>query len=783
MSSLVGRAGLIRPDIVARPRPRATLSRPPRQFETAIEAPYRLVISPSARAGWTHATEPVGAEGAPHRIELWHTRLGVRVEDDERVSVDERRNTQRVVRALWARDREGPELFEGALGGITFPNWQSLKWPGRVDKPFRSSLDPGDRHMLVRQSAETWLDAEQEADPAGARRRRGPVALRARRLARPARRMEHGSVLGERDPLDPALGPRRAARSRPVRAGRVPRLPLPVRPQDEPGQADRAQDEGRRAVGRRPVPAEVPRRRRAAPVVRPTQLPVRRAGRDTPRHPDARQRSGSEQPLHPAGQQRAVQLGLALRRQGAAARPARHASDLGSRRVSEPSRRRRPSTTRAASTRWPPTGRTSRTPRSRKAATPSSRPSSSTSTATPEQGEVRAAAHGRLGRAPGDSAAVADRPRDDRVQRHLPRERVPERARTWPRSGRSCRRRRSSRSARAPRPGATRRGASSSRTSRSPASPASRGRSATSPRSAKGKFRPEEFLGNASSEAVRPRLARRRARDGRRRPGRCARRRVGGARPDRGLRRRPRTGEEGGAGRGRRGQPARARERSRRRPSSSSRPSRPSRPRSSSRPPSPPRSTTSLTALAGLPGKTEAEITAALANPLQALRNATADMEQVAPQLPPLIREQLLGLAGILRQLADAADLIEDVFRFVNGLATGSVQAKFRLEWRPFSSPGARSATYHRKGSARAQEGQPRAGRRGARGKDEMRVDVLAELKDFALNLLPGEPSSSGSGSTTCRSTAARRASPTSTSSCRTSSSSGSSASSRRCAS
>ena len=129
MSSLVGRAGLIRPDIVARPRPRATLSRPPRQFETAIEAPFRLVISPSDRAGWTHATEPVGAEGAPHRIELWHTRLGVRVEDDERVAVDERRSTQRVVRALWARDREGPELFEGALDGSTFPDWQSLKWP------------------------------------------------------------------------------------------------------------------------------------------------------------------------------------------------------------------------------------------------------------------------------------------------------------------------------------------------------------------------------------------------------------------------------------------------------------------------------------------------------------------------------------------------------------------------------------------------------------------------------------------------------------------------------
>ncbi len=163
--ALFGRAGLVRPDIVVRPRSRPTFSRPPRQFETAIEAPYRLVISPSNRGGWTHAPEPVAAEGAPHRIELWHTRLGVRVEEDDEVTVDERTDTQRVVRALWARDRESPELFENAGGGVVFPNWQGLKWPGAVDRPFRSSLDPGDRHMLVRQSAETWLGVHAKPIP------------------------------------------------------------------------------------------------------------------------------------------------------------------------------------------------------------------------------------------------------------------------------------------------------------------------------------------------------------------------------------------------------------------------------------------------------------------------------------------------------------------------------------------------------------------------------------------------------------------------------------------
>jgi hypothetical protein len=114
-------------------------------LETAIEAPFRLVISPSAQGGWAHAAVPVGAEGAEHRVELWHSRLGVRAEDDEGVTVDERTSTQQIVRAVWTRDREA------------MPEWQALRLPGHADDPFRMSLDPADRHMLVRQSAETWL--------------------------------------------------------------------------------------------------------------------------------------------------------------------------------------------------------------------------------------------------------------------------------------------------------------------------------------------------------------------------------------------------------------------------------------------------------------------------------------------------------------------------------------------------------------------------------------------------------------------------------------------------
>ena len=152
VSRLVGESGLvIDKGRVLRPRTRAELSRPPTEGETAIEAPYRLVISPSAESGWAHSNTPVAADGAPHRIELWHSRLGQRelLESGE-VRVDERSSPRRIVRAVWARDRE------------RLPEWESLKVAAHDNEPFRTSLDSADRHMLVRQSAETWLGKKSE---------------------------------------------------------------------------------------------------------------------------------------------------------------------------------------------------------------------------------------------------------------------------------------------------------------------------------------------------------------------------------------------------------------------------------------------------------------------------------------------------------------------------------------------------------------------------------------------------------------------------------------------
>ncbi|MFC3687210.1 hypothetical protein [Aquipuribacter hungaricus] len=122
---------------------------PPTDRETAIEAPYRLVVSPSARGVFRHSGDPVGPAG---RSELWRTALGVRRSDGQERPDGEPEGPaaegprdegaarggadpddgQRVVRALWNRDRDG-----------------------RVDPPqpgFEMSLDAFSRGAVVDQT-------------------------------------------------------------------------------------------------------------------------------------------------------------------------------------------------------------------------------------------------------------------------------------------------------------------------------------------------------------------------------------------------------------------------------------------------------------------------------------------------------------------------------------------------------------------------------------------------------------------------------------------------------
>lgn len=75
----------------------------PSSLETSLELPYRLQISPGATAAFAHELKAV-PRGRMARVELWHTRLGVRMSDR---SIDETEKTagSRTFRALWNRDR------------------------------------------------------------------------------------------------------------------------------------------------------------------------------------------------------------------------------------------------------------------------------------------------------------------------------------------------------------------------------------------------------------------------------------------------------------------------------------------------------------------------------------------------------------------------------------------------------------------------------------------------------------------------------------------------------
>ena len=161
---IFGAGGLIA-EPVLHPRPRAKLSRPPTAEETSIEAPFRLVISPSGEGRWAHAIEPVRADDEPHHVELWHSRLGTAKQNpDGTWGVDEQNDQRRIIRAVWTRDRE-----------TSAEDWHDPKKNlDHIDDPFRTSLDPADRNMLVRQTAETWLGSHGTPIP--------PIPVAARHL-------------------------------------------------------------------------------------------------------------------------------------------------------------------------------------------------------------------------------------------------------------------------------------------------------------------------------------------------------------------------------------------------------------------------------------------------------------------------------------------------------------------------------------------------------------------------------------------------------------------------
>jgi hypothetical protein len=119
--------------------PQAPQIRPPGPTETAIEAPWRLFLSPNYSGAWAHSPEAVTLSG---RTELWHTRMAVRTQQaSSGFTADE--TIPRRVRAVWS-----PDFTTGAVPPHPVPPFNT------VQAPFRMSLDPNDRDQIVRLSSD-----------------------------------------------------------------------------------------------------------------------------------------------------------------------------------------------------------------------------------------------------------------------------------------------------------------------------------------------------------------------------------------------------------------------------------------------------------------------------------------------------------------------------------------------------------------------------------------------------------------------------------------------------
>jgi hypothetical protein len=139
-------------DQILRPGPVVLPVRPEDPFRrgyTGLELPFRLIVSPHAGAGWAQRPDSPEQDG---RVELWHTRLGVRARDEQgQPVVHEEDMDGRTIRAVWTRDFE---WWDEAQRGL--PNFD-----GSQDEPptpgMRMALSAYDRISIVHQTADWGL--------------------------------------------------------------------------------------------------------------------------------------------------------------------------------------------------------------------------------------------------------------------------------------------------------------------------------------------------------------------------------------------------------------------------------------------------------------------------------------------------------------------------------------------------------------------------------------------------------------------------------------------------
>jgi hypothetical protein len=124
---------VVSPTALAQPKPPPLP--PPGPQETAIELPYRLILSPGSGVAWVHARRPATHRG---RTELWHTRLA-RVR-----SVRTKAGTQRMLQEAGASD----PIPLRAIWSPDFRDHMPLPDPGDAS-PFPMAMSRNDRAQIV----------------------------------------------------------------------------------------------------------------------------------------------------------------------------------------------------------------------------------------------------------------------------------------------------------------------------------------------------------------------------------------------------------------------------------------------------------------------------------------------------------------------------------------------------------------------------------------------------------------------------------------------------------
>ncbi|NLG70959.1 MAG: hypothetical protein GX495_02785 [Chloroflexi bacterium] len=107
----------------------------PGRLETAIEMPYRLIISPNQAAAWRHPLQPVTHRGFTG---LWHTRLVLKDEEGEIIELSRQQTAP--LRAIWSPDFNADKFTADDPPKFGAPD---------SDMGVLTPMTPSDRHELV----------------------------------------------------------------------------------------------------------------------------------------------------------------------------------------------------------------------------------------------------------------------------------------------------------------------------------------------------------------------------------------------------------------------------------------------------------------------------------------------------------------------------------------------------------------------------------------------------------------------------------------------------------